>query len=144
MQIAAFRGGSEFTILTPVKVRPVMVVSDILSPFDEVLALRLKRLSTLPEDQARSVRERQDERLYYLDPDAMGGLEVENAAIVTSLLKLPVGALDTTSELGSIKDDELRVLHQRIADSHGLKLDLPVLDRALELMAKLAEHGSGG
>lgn len=142
MQVAASRGGSEFTILTPVKVRPVLVVSDVLSPFNEVLALRLKRLSTLSEDQAQSVRERQDEGLYYLDPDAMSGLEMENAAIVTSLLKLPVGALDTTVELGSINNAELRALHQRISDSHGLMLDLPVLERAVELMSKFAARGS--
>lgn len=142
MQIAASRGGSEFTVLTPVKVRPVLVVSDVLSPFDEVLALRLKRLSTLTEDQANAVRERKDDRLHYLDSEAMSGLEMENAAIVTSLLKLPIGALDTTVELGSINEAELRILHQRISDSHGLMLDLPVLDRALDLVAKLAERGS--
>lgn len=143
MQTAAARGGSEFTVLTSVKVRPVLVVSEILSPFDEVLALRLKRLSTLSEDQARAVREGQDDRLFYLDPEAMEGLELENAAIVTSLLKLPVGALDTTAELGSINEGELRVLHQSIADSNGLRLDLPVLERALDLIAKLAERDAG-
>jgi hypothetical protein len=142
MQVAASRGGSEFTVLTPVKVRPVLVVSNVLSPFDEVLALRLKRLSTLTKDQADAVRQRQDERLHYLDTDAMGGLETENAAIVTSLMKLPVGALDTTAELGCINEADLRVLHQRISDSHGLMLDLQVLDRALELVAKLTERGS--
>lgn len=120
-----------------------MVVSNTLEPFGEVLALRLKRLSVLAEADANSVRDQQAGGLYYLRPDSMGGLDLENAAIVTSLLKLPVGALDTTSELGCISESELRDIHERIADLHSLRLDRPVLEKALELMAKLAEVEPG-
>jgi hypothetical protein len=138
MQMAASRGGSEFTILTPVKIRPILVVSERLDPYNEVLALRLKRLDKLSEESAEAVRGQSDVGLFYLSPDSVPGLKVENSAIITSLLKLPTTALDTTTELGSINENELRVIHERIADAHGLRLDLPVLKRAQELMAEIA------
>lgn len=138
MQVAAARGGSEFTVLTPVKVRPVLVVSDELGPYGEVLALRLRRFDKLTVEQASKVREHSDNGLFYLEPDSMPGLEAENSAIITSLLKLPVGALDTTAELGQVNENELRVIHERIADAHKLRLDLPILERAQALMAQIA------
>lgn len=138
MQVAASRGGIEFTVLTPVKVRPILVVSKTLEPYGEVLALRLKRLNTLSDQHADAVRGQTDNGLLYLKPDSMSGLEMENAAIITSLLKLPVSALDTTVELGCINDNELRVIHERIADAHKLKLDIPILKKAQGLLAEIS------
>jgi hypothetical protein len=48
-----------------------------------------------------------------------------------------MSALDTSVELGEIRENELRELHERIADAHGLMLDGRILERALAFMAKL-------
>lgn len=142
MKVAASRGGgSEFTLLTSVKPRPVLVVTAPLEPYNEVVALRLKRLNTLSDADAERVRQYQDNALFYLKPDAFKGLELENAAIVTSMLRLPMSAIDTTIELGTIDENELRVLHERIVDAHELRLEVPILRKAQELQRKINSLG---
>lgn len=128
---------SEFTVLTPVKARPVLVVTDVLDPHDEVLALRLQRLEKLTPADAQRVRAFEDEALFHLAPESFPGLPVENAAIVTALLRLPIEAIDTSVELGTLNENELRVLHERIVRAHGLNLEMLVIDRARELLERL-------
>jgi hypothetical protein len=69
-----------------------------------------------------------------LRPESFPGLPVENAAIVTSLLRLPVSALDRRVSLGSLNENELRVLHERLARAHELKLDSMIVERARRLL----------
>ena len=59
---------------------------------------------------------------------------MENAAIVTSLLRLPLGALDRRASLGSLNENELLVLHEQVARAHELKLDVMIVDRARRLL----------
>ena len=126
---------SEFVLLTPVKARPVLVITEVLPQHDEVLALRLRRLEKMSSDAARQlVREGKDEALFYLPPESFPGLAVENAAIVTSLLRLPVSALDWRALLGSLNGNELRVLHELVARAHELKLDVMILQKAQGLL----------
>jgi hypothetical protein len=134
---AARKGMSEFTMLTPVKVRPVLVVTETLDPHDEVLALRLHRLEKLAPEDAERVRNFKDAGLFYLSPESFPGLPVENAAIVTALLRLPIEAIDTSAELGSLNENELRVVHERVVRAHGLNLEMLVLDQARELLERL-------
>ncbi len=134
---AARKGMSEFVLLTPVKARPVLVLTDVLEPYDEVLALRLLRLEKLEADEQRRVREQDDPSLFHLAPDSFPGLHLDNAAIVTALLRLPMAALDTSSELGALNENELRVVHERVVLSHGLNLEMLVLQRARELLERL-------
>jgi hypothetical protein len=132
---AARKGMSEFVLLTPVKTRPVLVMTGVLPEHDEVLALRLRRLEKMSSEAARElVRAGSDQALYYLQPDSFPGLPVENAAIVTSLLRLPLGALDRRASLGSLNENELRVLHERVAHAHELKLDVMIVERARRLL----------
>lgn len=141
---AAHKGMSEFVLLTPVKARPVLVLTRELSPRGEVLALRLRRLEKLSSDAARQlVRDQADEGLFYLLPDSFPGLAVENAAIITSLLRLPTSALDRRRSLGALNENELRVVHERVARAHELKLDVMVAERARRLLAA-AQAQSGG
>ncbi|HEY1457652.1 MAG TPA: hypothetical protein VGF15_03955 [Solirubrobacteraceae bacterium] len=134
---AARRGMSEFVVLTPVKARPVLVITPVLPEYDEVLALRLRRFEKLSSDTVRQqVRDRADPALFHMRPDRFPGLPVENAAIVTSLLRIPAEALDRRQSLGSLDENELRVLHGRVVSAHGLKLDMLVLERAQALIAK--------
>jgi hypothetical protein len=137
---AARKGMSEFVVLTPVKARPVLVITPILAEHDEVLALRLRQLEKLSSDTARQqVRDGEDSTLFHLTPERFPDLPVENAAIVTSLLRLPVEALDRRQSLGSLDDNGLRELHKRVVSAHGLKLDLLILERTQALLAA-AQH----
>jgi hypothetical protein len=141
---AARRGMSEFLLLTPVKARPVLVITGVLPEHDELLALRLRRLEKLSSDAARElVRERKDDALFYLQPDSFPGLPVENAAIVTSLLRLPMSALDRRVSLGSLNENELRVVHERVARAHELKLDVMIIEKARRLL-DATQRRSGG
>lgn len=132
---AARRGMSEFALLTPVKARPVLVITEILPEHDEVLTLRLRSLEKLASDTDRQrVRGGKDPVLFHLRPENFPGLPVENAAIVTSLMRLPTPALDRRKSLGALDENELRALHGRVARAHDLKLDVLVLDRAQALI----------
>jgi len=74
--------------------------------------------------------------LFHLKPDRFEGLPVENAAIVSSLLRLPAAALDRRTSLGGLDDNELRALHERVARAHRLRLDNLVLERAQSLLQR--------
>jgi hypothetical protein len=133
---AARKGMSEFVVLTTVKARPVLVITPVLPEHDEVLALRLRRLEKLSSDTARQqVRAGDDPGLFFLRPERFSGLPVENAAIVTSLLRLPIEALDRRESLGALDENELRTLHERVVRAHRLKLDTLILERAQALIA---------
>jgi hypothetical protein len=134
---AARKGASEFALLTPVKARPVLVITEVLPEHEEVLALRLRRLEKLTSEAERErVREGSDPGLFHLAPERFGGLPVENAAIVSSLLRLPAAALDRRTSLGVLDDNELRLLHERVARVHRLRLDTLVLERAQALVQR--------
>ena len=129
------KGGANSTLLTPVKTRPVLVISGVLPEYEEAIALRLRRLEKMSSDAARElVRAGNDEALFYLRPKSFQGLPVENAAIVTSLLRLPISAVDRRLSLGSLNENELRVLHERVARAHELKLDVMIIERARRLL----------
>jgi hypothetical protein len=143
MTVAAAKGGgAEFTLLTPVKPRPVLVVTNPLAPYNETIVLRLKRLNTFSESEQHEIREHRDTALFHLKPDSFPGLEIENAAIVTSMLRLPMTALDTTTELGAIDERELRALHERIATTIGLRLEAPILRKAQELHQTITDQNT--
>jgi hypothetical protein len=82
------------------------------------------------------VREGSDPGLFHLRPERFEGLPVENAAIVSSLLRLPTAGLDRRTSLGALDDNELRVLHERVVRVHRLRLDMLVLERAQALVQR--------
>jgi hypothetical protein len=138
---AVRKGMSEFVLLTPVKARPVLVITGALPGHEEVLALRLRRLEKLSSDAVRQqVRSGGDPALFHLRPRRFPGLPAENAAIVTSLLRLPVEALDRRKSLGALDEDELRVLHERVVGAHGLRLDMLIFKRARALIAQARQE----
>jgi hypothetical protein len=96
----------------------------------------LRRLEKLSSETVRQqVRDGGDPALFHLRPERFPELPVENAAIVTSLLRLPVEALDRRQSLGTLDENELRALHERVARAHELKLDTLILERAQTLIA---------
>jgi hypothetical protein len=132
-------GGSEFTVLVSVKARPVLVIAGPGNPYNEVLALRMRRFSKLSEAEQVAVRSGEVGDLFYLDPDRITGLEEENAAIVTTSLRLPVSALDLARPCGQVSESELRMIHESLARVHQLDLRGLVMRQAQELVAALRD-----
>lgn len=134
---AARKGMSEFALLTPVKARPVLVITEVLPEYEELLALRLRKLEKLRSDADRErVRAGEDPILFHLPPERFRDLPTENAAIVTSLLRLPAAALDRRKSLGALDDNDIRAVHERVARAHGLRLDTLILERARDLIER--------
>lgn len=127
-------------MLVPVKARPVLVISEVLDPYDEVLALRLHRLEKSSDEQAELVRAQKDEALFYLNPESFPELPTENAVIITSLLRLPIAAVSTNRELGALNENELRGVHERVAKAHKFKLEDLVKDQAVALVERLRKR----
>ena len=138
---AARKGDPQFDAIVPVKARPVLVLTELLAPFDEVLALRLRTFDKLSAAEQQRVREHQEDALFHLEPAAFAGLPQENAAIVSALVRVPVGAIATERELGTLNENELRVVHERVARAHGLRLDMLALEQAQQLIKRLQEPG---
>jgi hypothetical protein len=123
---AGLGGESEFTFLVPGKARPVLVVSDSYDErVSELLALRLLRFSKLPDDAQKLVRDQAEPNLFHLSPDNFS-LPEENAAIIASLVRVPHAALDP-NPLGRLDENELRVVHERLAKRYQLDLHAPVM-----------------
>lgn len=132
---AARSGEPEFNVLSPVKARPVVVITDVLAPWDEVLVLRLKKLSKIENDADRQrVLDHKDSHLFHLVPHRFTGLPEENAVMATTLTRVPVSALDLSSSLGKLDENELRVLHERIATINGLDLKGLIIPKAKQLL----------
>jgi hypothetical protein len=127
----------EFTVLIPVKARPVLVISEPSRRYNEVLALRLRRLSRLTEAERLAALSDEADDLVCLDPRLCPGLEEENAAIVTTAMRLPVSALDLARPLGRLDGDEVRSIHERLVSAHCFDLREMIADQAREMVANL-------
>jgi hypothetical protein len=135
--ISAARKGSdaEFTFLGPAKARPVLVVADWTDRrLQEVLALRLLRMSSLDSEEPEVVRGGSRPGLLYLDPKRFR-LPEENAVMIAALVRVHRSALDPRP-VGRFEPHELPDLHERLVCHYGL--DLRQLMRT-ELQ-RLAEH----
>jgi hypothetical protein len=121
---AARKGSdSEFPFIVPGKARPVLILSDRRDErLNELIALRLLRLSKLDEGEQALVRDHRDPALFHLEPASFPDLKEENAAMVTGLVRVHENAIDVRERLGRLDTDELRVVHERVARQYGLDL----------------------
>lgn len=112
---AARRGGdSELTYLVSGKVRPVLVLNEPTEVLHrEVTALRLLGLSKLPPAEQERVRRQDEPLLFHLDQGRFD-LPEENAAMVSALVRMHVDAVDATTSLGQLDENERRVLGERM------------------------------
>lgn len=134
------RSGEEVTTLVTVKPRPVLVITEPSFRYNEVLVLRLWRFGRLTVEEQRSVREGEAEDLFHLRPESSPGLEEENAARISSSLRLPLSAIDLKEPLGSVNENELRVIHERLVRIHDLDLRNLILAKARELIEDLRSN----
>jgi hypothetical protein len=126
---------AEFTILTPVKARPVLVIAEPRSRYGELLVLRLRRLSRLTASERAAVLAGEADDLFHLDPELCPGLQEENAALVSTMTRLPVSAMDLARPLGRLGRDQLRTIHERLVGACDLDLHDLVVEQAREMVA---------
>jgi hypothetical protein len=129
--------GEEVTALVTVNPRPVLVITEPSFRYSEVLALRLWRFGRLTAEEQKAVRDGQTEDLFHLRPESFNGLEEENAARISSSLRLPLSAIDMAKPLGSVNENELRVIHERLVRMHDLDLRNLILGKARDLIETL-------
>ncbi len=137
LRAALTRGGdAEVTVLTPAKVRPVLVVAEASdTSYDPgLLVLRLLSFDKLGEAERAQVREGKDPRYFHLHPSGFKDLPQENAAIVSTLTRVAQTAVEPGS-LGALNRNELRVIHERIAAYFRLDLGAMVRRMVLERAA---------
>jgi hypothetical protein len=114
---SAQRGGdAEFTYLVPGKARPILILNDPPAEHhQEITALRLLRLSKIDARKRERVRGRREPLLFHLDPERFD-LPEENAAMVSALVRVHIGAVASGETLGELNPPELRALGERIID----------------------------
>lgn len=116
---AAKSGEAALTYLVESKAGPVLILNEPpAGGLQEVTALRLLRFSQLTSDERESVRRQDEPLLYHLDPTRFA-LPEENAAMVSSLVRVHVDAIDGGSPLGVLDVNESRVLGERIIEFYG-------------------------
>lgn len=121
--ISAARKGadSEFTFLVPAKARPVLIVSDRADPrLQELLALRLLRLSSLQPENQDVVRGGADPGLFFLEPERFS-LPEENAAMIAALVRVHRSAIDARTA-GRLDEQGLATVHERIVRHYGFDM----------------------
>ncbi len=132
-------GDAELTYLVPAKTRPILILTDPPSAHhEEVTALRLLRLAKLRGDDQQAIRDQQDELLFYLQPDRFK-LREENAAMVSALVRVHLGAIESGPALGGLNDNEMRVLGERIIRFYGFDTRLLVAQQIEELIARQSQ-----
>jgi hypothetical protein len=131
------QGEAEFTVLVGVKARPLLVITKPAPRYQEVLALRLKRLSTLEVAEQRAVIAGDHPELFSLRQESFPGLPQASAAIISTSLRIPVAAIDTSKPLGELNENELRVVHERLVRYHEFDLRGLILRKARGLITSL-------
>lgn len=127
-------GDAEFTYLIPAKARPVLILDDPeRSEWQQVVALRLRRLSSIPDPQTQERIRRQQEPLYcYLEPSRFT-LPEESAVLIPALVPIDVAAISTSEPLGFLNENEMRFVGERIVRHFDFDIRSLVEQRIREL-----------
>ncbi len=131
-------GDPEVTVLTPTKLRPVLVIAVATdTTYDPgLLVLRMLSFTKLSDTEQAEIRAGADRRHFHLLPESFPGLPHENAAIVSTLTRVAATAVED-NPLGKLNMNELRVLHERIATYFQLDLGAMVRRLAAERLRDL-------
>lgn len=131
---AAKRGEAALTYLVESKVRPVVILNEPPAEgLREVTALRLLRLARLTEAERERIRRQEEPLLFHLDPERFD-LPEENAAMVSSLVRVHVETIESEVSLGLLDARELRVLGERVIEFYGFDVR-NLLERKIQELA---------
>lgn len=135
--VAAKVGGDpDFTYLVPAKARPVLLLNEPpAEQHREVLGLRLLRLSKLPPERRKAIRDQEEELLFHLSPDRFE-LPEESAVMIGAIARLHVDAVADDPPAGKLEPGELAVISDRLIRFCRLDTRLLVERRLHELAAR--------
>jgi hypothetical protein len=127
-------GDAEFTYLISAKARPVLVLNEpARSEWDEVVALRLRRLSAVSDPQRRDrIRQHEEPLFYHLDPKRFD-LPEENAVLIPALVPIGTAAISADEPAGTLNENEMRIVGERLIRHFGFDIRSLVEQRIHEL-----------
>lgn len=130
-------GDAGLRFVVEAKARPVLLLSDhVDSQTGDLFGLRLVRLDRLDEDEAQRVREQREPGLFHLKGDRFPGLEEESAAMVSAPIRIHQSAVDLSSLLGRLDQNEMRVLAERFVTYWQFDLHQLLVGKIRELLRK--------
>ncbi len=135
---AAREGGdAEFTYLISAKARPVLVLTDPeRSEWNEVLALRLRRFSTIPDLQRQErIRQHEEPLYFHLDPKRFK-LPEENAVLIPAVVPIGFSAISSEAPIGVLNENEMRVVGERLVRHFDFDVRSLIEQRIHELVRR--------
>lgn len=130
-------GDAELRFVVEAKARPVLLISDQADErTGDLFGLRLVRLASLTEDEAREVRDQRRPGLFHLKPERFPDLQEESAAMISAPIRLHESAVDFGHALGHLDQNEMRVLSERFVTYWQLDLHQLLVAKIRELLRK--------
>jgi hypothetical protein len=130
-------GDAELRFVVEAKARPVLLLSERAdSRTGDLFGLRLVRLASLDEDEARQVREQRQPGLFHLRPERFPDLAEESAAMISAPIRLNESAVDSGKPLGRLDRNEMRVLAERFVSYWQFDLHQLLVGKIRELLRK--------
>lgn len=132
------RGGdAELRFVVEAKARPVLLFSDRVDErTGDLFGLRLVRLASLDDDEAQQVRDQRQPGLFHLKPERFPELQEESAAMISAPIRVHGTAVDLSSPLGRLDQNELRVLAERFVAYWQFDLHQLLIGKIRELLRK--------
>jgi hypothetical protein len=131
----------DFEIAIGAKLRPVLLLQDRpTGRFEDFAALRLLRIEKFDPADQQTIRNGDEEALFYLGHDKRKyGMDKEYAVILTSLHRVHRDAI-VGDPVGAVDQAEFRTLCERLARVSDLDLSNLIARKANELVARLARR----
>lgn len=130
-------GDAELRFVVEAKARPVLLLSDRTDErTGDLFGLRLVRLASLGEEEAEGVRDQRQAGLFHLKPARFRDLEEEFAALISAPIRVHESAIDSTSRLGALDQNEMRVLAERFVGYWQFDLNQLLIGKIRELLRK--------
>jgi hypothetical protein len=133
--------GSDFEIAVGAKLRPVVLLQDRpAGRFEDYAALRLVRLEKFDPVDQQTIRNGDEETLFYLGHDRRKyGMDKEYALLLTSLHRVHRTAV-ASRPVGAVDKAEFRTISERLVHISDLDLSSLIARRASELITRLTQR----
>ncbi len=134
----------DFEIAVGAKLRPVLLLQDRpAGRFEDFAALRLLRVAKFDPADQQTIRNGDEETLFYLGHNKRKyGMDKEYAVVLTSLHRVHRSAI-VGNPVGAVDQAELRTLCERLVHVSDLDLSNLIARKANELVARLAQREAG-
>ena len=135
-------GDAELRFVVEAKASPVLLLSDrVEERTGDVFGLRLVRLFSLSDDESDRVRDQREANLFHLKPERFPDLQEESAAMISAPIRVHQSAVDFTTPLGRLDQNEMRVLSERFVTYWEFDLHQLLIGKIRELLRKRDSAG---